>query len=227
MPRREQANLCCGFCYLVAISIAHKDAPAMMPATIIISKVKCCMNSHEKELSKTISYALRHDPESYGLRLDKDGWVQITDLLQALRKRRREWASLAQEDLASMMANAKKQRFEMLDTRIRALYGHSTAERIEKQPEQPPELLYHGTAPETAELILSDGLKSMARQYVHLSLEVATAREVGRRKHPKPVLLVVHAAEASKNGVAFYHGNESIWLADYVPAKFLSKIVDK
>src|SRR5579883_1696013 len=39
----------------------------------------------DKELSKTISYALRHDPGAYGLQLDQEGWVRVADLLQALR----------------------------------------------------------------------------------------------------------------------------------------------
>jgi len=35
-------------------------------------------------LSKTMAYALRHDPDAYGLILDESGWVPIDELLQAL-----------------------------------------------------------------------------------------------------------------------------------------------
>ncbi len=37
------------------------------------------------ELSKEISYALRHRPQEYGLVLDENGWVGIENLLKALR----------------------------------------------------------------------------------------------------------------------------------------------
>jgi len=38
-----------------------------------------------KRLSKTISHALRHRPEIYGLELDAEGWTPVEDLLAALR----------------------------------------------------------------------------------------------------------------------------------------------
>ncbi len=33
------------------------------------------------QLSRTMSYALRHHPESFGLVLDSEGWVPVDDLL--------------------------------------------------------------------------------------------------------------------------------------------------
>ncbi len=53
---------------------------------------------------------------------------------------------------------------------------------------------------------------------MHPSNNRADAIEVGRRKHREPVLLLVSAAEA---GVAFYVGNEKVWLADRVPMQFI------
>jgi putative RNA 2'-phosphotransferase len=56
----------------------------------------------------------------------------------------------------------------------------------------------------------------MARRYVHLSNNRVGALEVGRRKHPQPVLLRVNAADPANAGIAFYVGNEKVWLADRV-----------
>ena len=61
----------------------------------------------------------------------------------------------------------------------------------------------------------------MGRQYVHLSVDSTTAREVGRRKASQPVILRVLAGNAHVNGFRFYEGNEKVWLADHVPAKFI------
>jgi putative RNA 2'-phosphotransferase len=63
----------------------------------------------------------------------------------------------------------------------------------------------------------------MRRQYVHLSADVATALQVGRRKAAEPVLLLVHARAAAAAGVRFYLGNELVWLADTVPAEFVER----
>ena len=64
----------------------------------------------------------------------------------------------------------------------------------------------------------------MGRQYVHLSVEVETARAVGQRKAAQPVILAVAAQAASRSGVALYAGNAMVWLADRVPAQFISLI---
>jgi putative RNA 2'-phosphotransferase len=61
----------------------------------------------------------------------------------------------------------------------------------------------------------------MGRQYVHLSVDKATAEQVGRRKAEVPILLAVNADEAFANGIAFYLGNDLVWLADFIPAAFI------
>jgi putative RNA 2'-phosphotransferase len=175
-------------------------------------------------LSKTISHALRHDPDAYGLTLDGEGWVPVEALLAALRRKRREWAEVSEEELRALMAAATKQRYELQDSRIRARYGHSVADKIAKAPTEPPPLLFHGTSPKSAHRILSEGLKPMNRQYVHLSADEETATIVGRRKAPTPVILRIRAAEAFAAGVGFYQEADTIWLADAVPPSFIEPL---
>ncbi len=172
-------------------------------------------------LSRVVSHALRHEPESYGLVPDSEGWVPVEALLAALRQKSENWAVLRDSDLEDMIRLAAKQRHELKDGRIRALYGHSTSTRIEKTAMQPPETLYHGTDGQAASLILMEGLKPMGRQYAHLSADEETARVVGQRKDRFPTILSIRAGEAWRSGVAFYEGNDSVWLADHVPAAFI------
>ncbi len=174
-----------------------------------------------QRLSKTISHALRHGPEVYGLELDAEGWTPVDDLLAALRTRRPVWRNLSDADLDEMMAQADKQRFEKRDGKIRAFYGHSMPDKIQKPAAQPPSVLFHGTMPEKVEIILREGLKSMNRQYVHLSSDQETAQKVGARYSRTPVILEIRAAEAHEAGIAFYPGNEDVWLADAVPPEFI------
>lgn len=61
----------------------------------------------------------------------------------------------------------------------------------------------------------------MKRQFVHLSVDVETAQMVGQRKDRWPVILRVRALAAQETAVPFYLGNDSTWLADYVPPEFL------
>jgi putative RNA 2'-phosphotransferase len=178
------------------------------------------MTSRLTDLSKTVSHALRHQPWLYELELDAEGWTPVADLLDALNAVPR-WREVTRADLPAMMAAADKQRFELDGDRIRALYGHSVPGRILKERAEPPAILLHGTAPGSVPAILEHGLLPMRRQYVHLSVDHDTARQVGGRRTAEPVILTVRAADAHAAGLPFWHGNEMVWLAESVPPQFL------
>lgn len=177
------------------------------------------MNS--EEFSKAVSHALRHEPWLYELELDSEGWVAVDELLFALRTEKSEWSTLREADIAEMIARSDKKRHELQGGRVRALYGHSVPGKLLRQPAEPPTILYHGTSPATAERIRVEGLQPMGRQYVHLSIDRGTAEQVGHRKARTPVVLVVRAAKAYAGDVAFYRGNDQVWLADFVPPEFM------
>lgn len=179
------------------------------------------MNENLIRLSKTISHALRHQPEAYGLQLDPEGWVAVDELLAALRQRRRAWHNVSLADISTIINESSKQRFELHEGKIRAFYGHSTPEKVEKLPATPPATLYHGTTPQAAATIRREGLKSMKRQYVHLSTDEKTAKLVALRRTSQPVILHIAALQAHEQGIHFYLGNEDIWLADPIPPTFI------
>ena len=172
-------------------------------------------------LSKTVSHALRHEPWLYELEPDDDGWVPVAQLLEALRLQKEDWHELGVSDLEKMIDASSKRRHEIRNGRIRAVYGHSIPRKMKRIPSCPPTLLFHGTSPESVPTIKVNGLMPMKRQNVHLSTDVATAIEVGKRKAKEPVLLRVRSREAYETGVPFYEGNEKVWLADAVPSQFI------
>lgn len=172
-------------------------------------------------LSKAVAHALRHDPAAYGLTLDENGWTSASDVVEALRRRSRRWTGLSYDALADMVEHGDKRRYELDGDRIRALYGHSLPGRVTHPTTVPPRTLYHGTTAEALRQIRRDGLLPMARQYVHLSADVATARAVGSRRSGAPVVVTVDAERAAAAGVAFCRGNAQVWLAARVPVEFL------
>ena len=171
-------------------------------------------------LSKMLSHALRHEPWVYELELDDEGWVATSQLLESLRSID-GWGDLEELDIERMIASSEKQRHEIRGDQIRAIYGHSVPGKLSRKPATPPEFLFHGTKPEIVEAIRANGLRPMARQNVHLSSDEPTAIEVAKRKSKAPLLLRVRSLEASTNGVAFYLGNDKVWLADEVPSRFI------
>lgn len=172
------------------------------------------------DLSRTVSHALRHAPWLYELEPDAEGWVPVEDLLTGLRHRRR-FRNLTLSDLERMAAENEKRRFELRNGRIRALYGHSLSGKLVREPAIPPPVLYHGTSPAALEAIRAQGLRPMNRQYVHLSTDIPTARQVGERKAERPVILTIDAARAHAGGIPFYRGNDLVWLADHIPATYI------
>lgn len=174
-----------------------------------------------QHLSKAISQVLRHAPWLYELELDDEGWTSLSTLIESLRRKGGCWQGLSRQHIEVMISSSEKVRHEVRGDLIRALYGHSLPGKLKRTAAVPPTALYHGTSPEAAEVIRRVGLEPMRRQYVHLSSDLPTAEQVGRRKSRAPVILEIAAKAAHARGVVFYEGNENVWLADVVPPGFI------
>ncbi|MBE7709500.1 MAG: RNA 2'-phosphotransferase [Cyanobacteria bacterium SIG32] len=175
------------------------------------------------QLSKKMAYALRHKPEQCGIKLDKEGFADVNGLLEYLRTVKR-FCNVTIQDIKDTMANIDKKRFELKGDNIRAYYGHSCMQKIEKIATPPPKVLYHGTSHEAAEKILKEGIKSQNRQFVHMSSDIETATKVGARRDKDPVVFVINTEKADKDGLKFYLGNETTWLSDYIPPEYLTVV---
>jgi len=103
---------------------------------------------------------------------------------------------------------------------IRARYGHSVPVSFDEDETTPPEELYHGTVPASIDDIRKNGLKSMDRQYVHLSMDEQEAYSVGLRHDPRPVILTIKALEAHEAGYTFYKTGPLFMVRD-VPPQFI------
>jgi putative RNA 2'-phosphotransferase len=171
-------------------------------------------------LSKLMSLILRHQPQHFQVTLDAEGYASIQEVLAAVRTRMPHATAV---DLGTVVTTveADKLRFTIVGGEIRANYGHSLAERIIHQPAAPPAVLLHGTSQSAVPAILDTGLRPMRRQYVHLTTDQDLATRIGRR-HGPACILAVDAASAAAAGVTFYRANLAFWLADVIPACYVS-----
>ena len=172
-----------------------------------------------KRISKFLSFVLRHHPESIGVELDENGWANVDLLIQ---KSNAHGVKLSIELLNHIVETNNKKRFafnEALD-QIRASQGHSVEVELGYNPQIPPEILFHGTGIKSVDSIMRSGLERRERQYVHLSRDVATAIEVGKR-HGKPFVFEVLAGEMNKNNFTFYLSDNGVWLTEFVPLEYL------
>lgn len=178
------------------------------------------MKNKSKETSQFLSFILRHSPESIGLQLDSEGWAVIDDFLQLAAKNGR---LIEKSELSEIVDTNDKKRFSISDDglKIRALQGHSTKSvNVTFSEKTPPDYLYHGTAIKFLESIQQKGLIPGSRHYVHLSENQSTAVKVGSR-HGKPVVLKINSQQMYEQGYKFYLSENSVWLVNLVPAKFI------
>lgn len=183
------------------------------------------MNKKLIDVSKTISYALRHRPNEFGLSLDKEGWVDFEVFCRALASYKHP-VYVDKETIEKIITESDKKRFELINGKIRATYGHSIDTKIEFKKSIPPNILFHGTSHKAYDLICKDGLKPMNRQYVHLSIDAATARKVGSRHDRNPVILVINSSKMYSDGFKFFHStNDGTWMCESVPSSYITRAI--
>lgn len=178
----------------------------------------------EKQLthiSKFLSLVLRHQPDTIDIQLDKNGWTDINELIE---KANNYGVNFDRETLNHIVATNSKKRFAFNDTldKIRASQGHSIDIELGFTKQKPPEILFHGTAEEFVQSISETGLEKRKRQHVHLSSDLETALKVGQR-HGKPFIFKVLAEQMYNDNFQFYISDNSVWLTDNVPTKYLKR----
>lgn len=182
----------------------------------------CVMMKNKQSKSKFISKILRHEPPEYPIRVNrKGGWVKISELLPV--------AGITMEDLEEIVATDEKKRYSFNSdkTCVRANQGHSIDVDMGFEPQEPPEVLYHGTGQQNLGSIRKEGLVlkpsgpgKKPRQYVHLSKDVPTAVNVGHRKG-KVMVLLVRSGQMFRDGYEFFLSENGVWLTKAVPSSYI------
>jgi len=169
-------------------------------------------------VSKFMSYLLRHNPR--GLQMDEQGFVRLNALLMRVRER----YDVDETFIRDIACAGDKVRFQIVNGKIRALYGHTIDVEIDLPEDESVDVLYHGTTAEAASKILEGGLRSMKRKWVHLSTTREIAREVGVRRTRNPVILVIDAEKARREGIRFFKVTGEVYLSKRIPSKYIKKL---
>lgn len=177
-------------------------------------------HKRKKNLSKLLSYALRHQPDALGLQLDPAGWATVDTLLQGIQNKGYDFGL---DELIELVEDNDKQRFSFNadQSMIRANQGHSIKLDLQLEAIEPPEYLYHGTATRFLKSIEQQGLQKRNRHHVHLSADKSTAKEVGTR-HGIPVVLVIASGKMYREGYPFYCSENHVWLTEHIPSRYIS-----
>ena len=193
-------------------------------AMIKLSHFEPKSNKERKSLnriSRLITKALRHAPEEINISPNRQGWVTISSLLNALEEYGK---TITREELNYLVEIDDKQRlaFDETESLIRANQGHSIDVDLGYSERIPPEYLYHGTNREAINIIKKEGISKMGRHHVHLSENLDTATQVGRRRG-RLIMLRIEASRMHEDGYIFYLSDNNVWLTDHVPPQYILK----
>jgi hypothetical protein len=109
-----------------------------------------------ERISRFLTYLLRHQPKEYPLVFDKRGFVDWQDVVNLVQER---YYDVTEEQVEAVVSRSEKKRFELVEGKVRATYGHSFAVELGAAAQQAPEKLYYGAARDLAQSMLRSGLK--------------------------------------------------------------------
>jgi putative RNA 2'-phosphotransferase len=174
-----------------------------------------------EKLGRFVSGVLRHFPQKFNLEMDENGWVDFEELSKIVSRKYR-WAN--KWLIKAMIYSDKKGRYELIDNKIRARYGHSVDVKLRDYELADNDLLYYGTSEEEAHRLLEIGIKPVNQRFVHLSTTIEKGIEVAMLRTDDPIILVIDAKKAREKGIKFLKANEFIVLSEEIPPEFIKML---
>ena len=197
----------------------NADQPSVQASSVVRTKFETSSN---EIVSRTILKALRHEPESYGLRMDQDGWVSSSEFGHLVAQLTGNDESLNCDDLQnSILTLGLSDRIQFEDGRFRACYGHSAMQFAPALAAVPIVPLYHGTSAENWRMIECFGLLPSKRRFVQLTTDFDYANEIATSNSRSPIVIQVATAAALESYVSFYPTGTHVWLSTSIPATCL------
>ena len=176
------------------------------------------------KLSRTMAGVLRHFPERFDLKMDRQGFVDLRSFVNALQRKQRRYHWLRPHHIVAIIETDNKGRYEYRDGMIRATYAHSFEVELDHPAGVAPEKLYYPTTLEEVDIVLEVGLKPSDRKMVHLSKGIGDAVNAGRVRTENPIILEVDAQGATEDGILIQKAGKTVYLTTDVPPKYLKRL---
>lgn len=191
------------------------------------------MDKRDIQISKALSYLLRHGAIKEKLPIDSQGWVELPKLLTHNRLKTHK-ATI--QDIERIVAENSKQRFSLKDEEgtiyICANQGHTLASITPElellTSETMPANVYHGTFQNKLAAIEATGLSRMNRNHIHFTSD-ADWSKLGIRPSCN-VLIYIDTAKLLQDGFTFYRSRNGVILCSgnqdgVISACYFSRIV--
>lgn len=206
-----------------------------------MSRPSSSSSSSDIQLSKQLSYILRHGAEKESLKLDANGFIDISILLAHPTFARKHYTF---EDVKRVVESNDKKRFTIVTCeksgklRIKANQGHSLASVSSsslyefRKPDELP-LVVHGTYFRHLSSIRMNGLKRMNRNHIHFCYtdKIEPNSTISGFRQSAEVLIYINVPRAMADGIKFYRSENNVILSSgingTIEPKYFDRIIDR
>ncbi|XP_017129526.1 tRNA 2'-phosphotransferase 1 [Drosophila elegans] len=191
------------------------------------------------QLSKKLSWLLRHGAKTEGIPIRDDGFVSVSDLQEHPRYR-----AFTLEKLEEIVSTDAKQRYTLRWNEdcglheIRANQGHSLSvldgeagglDRINLKGQVP--LAVHGTFYRHWEAIQTQGLSRMKRNHVHFASSDRTDCTLSGFRSDCQILIYLNVEKILADGIPIYRSSNGVLLCPgingFISKSYFLKVVDR
>lgn len=196
------------------------------------------MNSKDIQLSKSLSWLLRHGAVREGFVLSPEGYLEVNKILQHKTFRGKYSAT----DIERVVNSNDKQRFKLRHNphtnclEIKANQGHSITEVTDADLTPITEPKYntviHGTYLKCWPQIKNEGISCMKRKHIHLAKgTLDDASVISGLRRDTEVHIYVNLASALVDAIKFYESENGVILTSgnekgYLEPKYFSKVIN-
>lgn len=193
------------------------------------------MNNKDVQLSKKLSWVLRHAAIKERIPISAEGYVEIQDLLK-----HPSFSEYILSDIVRVVNTNSKRRYKIRvnpvtdNQEIKANQGHSiriSDEELTPITQQIHETVVHGTYLKFWPQIKSEGLCCMNRKHIHFAKGTFTdTTVVSGMRRDVDLHIFVKLKEALDDGLKFFESENGVILtpgnADgFLPTKYFDKVI--
>ncbi len=168
-----------------------------------------------KPFAKLLLYILEHNPYEFGLIPDKDGYVKLKELIQAVNEEE-GWKHINKSHVDDLLYLFPDSPIELSDTIIRAKNGIKYPKPV--YADNIPGEVYAAIRQKAQYHVYKNGLSAADNSFVIMSSKKEIAHKIGKRKDKDPIILSINTTLAEDYGVFFYKAGDSIYLAKQIPS---------
>jgi putative RNA 2'-phosphotransferase len=172
-----------------------------------------------ENLARLMTYMLGHRPDEFGLIPDREGFVPIKELLQAIHEEA-GWGYVRQGHINEVLLGTERSLFQPEEKRIRAV-ARRWHLALDRPAQTIPRILFTPVRRRAHPHAMQKGLRSGQAKHIVLSPEKEMAARLGKQRDQRPIVLEVLAAAAGEAGLTFY-GFGDLYLTAEIPPKYIA-----